>query len=132
MAGDTLAQKGIERRKEHDLARTARFAAFGGFVAGPLMVTWYPRYPTATINPTSHVIELRQSIRGFLSRLKNQPYGKVSIIRTIRHDTKPEFKSPYASRTRSIRFRSTEFGPIFYRAESHGRSEDARNQAKVG
>ena len=35
-----MAQKAIEKRKRHDLARTARFAAFGGLVAGPLIVTW--------------------------------------------------------------------------------------------
>lgn len=42
MAGDVLAQHAVERKpaREHDYARTARFAAFGGMVAGPLMVTW--------------------------------------------------------------------------------------------
>jgi protein Mpv17 len=41
-AGDILAQHAVERRpaKEHDYGRTGRFAAFGGIIAGPFLVTW--------------------------------------------------------------------------------------------
>ncbi|KAK5171890.1 Protein required for ethanol metabolism [Saxophila tyrrhenica] len=41
--GDTMAQQAIEKRglKEHNLARTARMAIYGGAVFGPGATLWY-------------------------------------------------------------------------------------------
>ncbi|KAK1815005.1 Protein required for ethanol metabolism [Friedmanniomyces endolithicus] len=41
--GDTMAQQLVERRgaRAHDLTRTARMAAYGGFVFGPAATLWY-------------------------------------------------------------------------------------------
>ncbi|KAJ6487615.1 hypothetical protein C8R45DRAFT_252708 [Mycena sanguinolenta] len=41
-AGDIIAQQAVERKgKEHDFARTARLAFYGGVVFGPAMTKWY-------------------------------------------------------------------------------------------
>ena len=42
----------MERKpaRQHDYPRTVRFAAFGGMVAGPLMVTWYFPLGDAGVN----------------------------------------------------------------------------------
>lgn len=42
VTGDVLAQQAVERRgRSHDLARTIRFAFFGGCVAAPLVSQWF-------------------------------------------------------------------------------------------
>jgi len=42
-AGDVIAQQAVERRglPKHDYVRTARMAAWGGCVFGPIVVQWY-------------------------------------------------------------------------------------------
>ncbi|KAF8153420.1 hypothetical protein B0H34DRAFT_784481 [Crassisporium funariophilum] len=41
-AGDIVAQQAVEGRgKEHDFARTARLAFYGGALFGPAMTKWY-------------------------------------------------------------------------------------------
>ncbi|KAI0033872.1 hypothetical protein K488DRAFT_77606 [Vararia minispora EC-137] len=41
-AGDVAAQQAVERRgTDHDLARTARLAFYGGAVFGPPVATWF-------------------------------------------------------------------------------------------
>ncbi|KAF2771167.1 hypothetical protein EJ03DRAFT_342496 [Teratosphaeria nubilosa] len=41
--GDTMAQQGVERRglQNHDVARTARMAFYGGCIFGPAATTWF-------------------------------------------------------------------------------------------
>ncbi|KAI4813358.1 putative integral membrane protein, Mpv17/PMP22 family [Aureobasidium sp. EXF-8845] len=41
--GDTMAQQGVEQvgLKNHDLARSARMALYGGAIFGPLATTWF-------------------------------------------------------------------------------------------
>ncbi|GLG92851.1 Uncharacterized protein GBIM_00409 [Gryllus bimaculatus] len=40
-AGDLIAQKLVEKKDGVDLKRTAVFASFGLFIAGPIASTWY-------------------------------------------------------------------------------------------
>ncbi|KAJ3326641.1 Protein required for ethanol metabolism [Blyttiomyces sp. JEL0837] len=51
MAGDIMAQQVVEVKgfENHDFSRTARLAAFGGFIAGPSVALWYP-FLQRTIN----------------------------------------------------------------------------------
>ena len=39
--GDGIAQLFIEKRKNYDFMRTARFATFGTFALGPMMHYWF-------------------------------------------------------------------------------------------
>ena len=41
--GDTLAQQAVERKgfQHHELARTLRMTAYGGFIFGPAATTWF-------------------------------------------------------------------------------------------
>jgi hypothetical protein len=48
--------------RDHDFVRMARFTAFGGLVAGPLMVTWYVPLPRENLSWGSFGLRLIQGI----------------------------------------------------------------------